>query len=391
MIHRFAPLLFLLLICAPITTLNASEISAQDGENVIGIRVAPPFVIEEEDGIYSGLTIALWEHIAEQTGIEYRYEERDIQGMLDGVADGSLYASASALTITSEREESMDFTHPFFVTGLGIAVSYQPVGVWQSFLAIFSFDFFWVLLLLFLLLLFWGVLVWFFERKENSDEFGGSTAEGVGSGFWWAAVTMTTVGYGDKSPRTLGGRIIGFIWMFTGIVVISFFTASIASSLTVTQLDSRVSGPTDLPFVRVGALQQSATMDYLESERIRASSYETIEAGLRAVEENEIDAFVHDAPIIQYYTQLDFRNRVRVLSSTFNDQYYGIALPLGAEYRNQMNRIILDYIASEEVGRVEKQILGGLGGSNYSPLGRGHSGERSQSETFTCKGWVQWQ
>lgn len=358
MIRHIVPILLMILISAPFSSLNAADISDQNEEAVIGIRVAPPFVIEEEDGTYSGLTIALWEHIAEQTGIEYRYEERDIQGMLDGVADGALYASASALTITSEREESVDFTHPFFVTGLGIAVSYQPVGVWQSFLAVFSFDFLWVLLLLFLLLLFWGVLVWFFERKENSDEFGGSTAEGVGSGFWWAAVTMTTVGYGDKSPRSIGGRIIGFIWMFAGIIVISFFTASIASSLTVTQLDSRVSGPADLPFVRVGALQQSATMDYLESQRIRANSYETIEAGLRAVEENEIDAFVHDAPIIQYFTQLDFRNRVRVLSNTFNDQYYGIALPLGAEYRNDMNRIILDYIASEEWQELRNRFLG---------------------------------
>ena len=357
-LHRHTLLLLTILICTPITSLNASVISEQAEENVIGIRVAPPFVIEEEDGTFSGLTIALWEHIAEQTGIEYRYEKWDIQGMLEGAADGSLYASASALTITSEREESVDFTHPFFVTGLGIAVSYQPAGAWHSFLAIFSFDFLWVLLLLFLLLLFWGFLVWIFERKENTEEFGGSAAEGLGSGFWWAAVTMTTVGYGDKSPRTTGGRVVGFIWMFTGIVVISFFTASIASSLTVTQLDSRVSGPADLPFVRVGALQQSATMDYLDTERIRANSYETIEAGLRAVEENEIDAFVHDAPIIQYFTQLDFRNSVRVLPNTFNDQYYGIALPLGAEYRNDMNRIILDYIASEEWLELRNRFLG---------------------------------
>ncbi|WP_158551465.1 transporter substrate-binding domain-containing protein [Rhodohalobacter sp. SW132] len=350
--------MIIILAAAPLLTVSASELPDQADEAVIGIRVAPPFVIEEEDGTYSGLTIALWEHIADQMGTDFRYTKHDIQGLLDGAADGSLYASASALTITSEREESVDFTHPFFVTGLGIAVSYQPTGAWQSFLAIFSFDFLWVLLLLFLLLLFWGFLVWIFERKENTEEFGGSAAEGVGSGFWWAAVTMTTVGYGDKSPRTLGGRIIGFIWMFTGIVVISFFTASIASSLTVTQLDTRVSGSDDLPFVRVGALQQSATMDYLDTERIRANSYETVEAGLRAVEENEIDAFVHDAPIIQYFTQLDFRNSVRVLPNTFNDQYYGIAMPLGAEYRNDMNRIILDYIASEEWEELRNRYLG---------------------------------
>lgn len=348
----------LLLISAFFNPLQAMESAQQTGEELIGIRVAPPFVIDGGDGTYSGLTIALWEHIAEQTGIEYSYEERSIQGLIDGVENGELYASAAALTITSEREEVVDFTHPFYVTGLGIAVSYQPAGFWQSFLAMFSLDFLWVVLLLFLLLLFWGALVWFFERQENTDEFGGSITEGVGSGFWWAAVTMTTVGYGDKSPRSIGGRVVGFIWMFTAIIVISFFTASIASSLTVTQLDSRVSGPADLPFVRVGALQQSATIAYLEDERIRVNSYPTISEGLRAVEENEIDAFVHDAPILQYYTQLEFQNMVRVLPNTFNDQYYGIALPLNIDYRNEMNRIILDYIVSDEWQEMKNRYLG---------------------------------
>jgi polar amino acid transport system substrate-binding protein len=359
MINKFSYLLALTLITSCISEpVLGYSIQDQQEEVAIGIRVAPPFVIQDEDGNYNGLTIALWEQIAEQLNIDFRYVEHDIQGLIDGAADGSLYASASALTITSDREEIVDFTHPFFVTGLGIAVSYQPAGIWQSFMGMFSFDFLWVILLLLLLLLFWGGLVWIFERHENQEEFGGSASEGIGSGFWWAAVTMTTVGYGDKSPRTTGGRVVGFIWMFTAIIVISFFTASIASSLTVTQLDSRVSGPEDLPFVRVGTLEHSATMDFLDDERIRANAYSTIQEGLTAVEENEIDAFVHDAPIIQYYSQLNFRNKVRVLPNTFNDQYYGIAMPLGADYRNEMNRIILDYIAGEEWNELTNRFLG---------------------------------
>jgi ABC-type amino acid transport substrate-binding protein len=349
---------FLILTSGLYHPAEAFDRQNQTEEQIIGIRVAPPFVIKGDDGSYSGLTIALWEHIADQTGVDYSYQERNIQGLIEGVERGELYASAAALTITSDREEIVDFTHPYYVTGLGIAVSYQPAGIWQSMMAMFSFDFFWVLFLLLLLILFWGFLVWIFERKENSDEFGGTAAEGVGSGFWWAAVTMTTVGYGDKSPRTLGGRIIGFIWMFTAIIVISFFTASIASSLTVTQLDSRISGPEDLPFVRVGVLEQSATLAFLEAERIGSTSYASISDGLQAVEENEIDAFVHDAPILQYSAKLEFRNRVRVLSNTFNDQYYGIVLPLNSSYRNEMNQVILDYIASDEWNELVNRYLG---------------------------------
>lgn len=337
---------FLILFLMFLSLSNAYS-QPEEKEVIIGTRVVPPFVLKE-NGEYSGLTVTLWDRIASEMELNYRFEETSIQGMLDSVASGNYYASASALTITSEREEIVDFTHPYYVTGLGIAVTYQPAGLWQSVVAIFSTDFLWVVFLLILLLLFWGVLAWFFEREENSEEFGGNTVEGIGSGFWWAAVTMTTVGYGDKSPRTLGGRIIGFIWMFTAIIVISFFTASIASSLTVNQLESRVNGPQDLPNVRVGALENSATVTYLDSENIGSAKYSSIQEGLQAVENNEIDAFVHDAPILGYYIQKDFENRVRMLPNSFNEQYYGIVLAQDTPDRNRINRIILEYIRSEE-------------------------------------------
>ena len=47
--------------------------------------------------------------------------------------------------------------------------------------------------------------------------------------FWWAIVTMTTVGYGDFSPETPAGRIFAVLIMFIGISLVSLLTASISS------------------------------------------------------------------------------------------------------------------------------------------------------------------
>ena len=55
-------------------------------------------------------------------GLEYQYDEHSVKGLLDGVANHSLDAVVSALTLTTEREERFDFTHPFYNTGQGIAV-----------------------------------------------------------------------------------------------------------------------------------------------------------------------------------------------------------------------------------------------------------------------------
>lgn len=300
----------------------------------------------------------MWEHISKELNLKSEYEKRDIQGLIDGVADGSLDVASAALTITSDREEIVDFTHPFFVTGLGIAVPYQAQGLWNAIKALFSMEFWWVVFLLLALLLFWGALVWYFERKANPEEFGGSTSEGIGAGFWWAAVTMTTVGYGDKAPKSFAGRVVGFVWMFAAIILISFFTATITSSLTVTQLDTRVAGPQDLPFVRVGVLAQSATAAIMEEQRVRATSFESVEKGLEAVANKEIDAFVHDAPIIRYHTNRTFSNDVRILPNTFNDQFYGIALPSGSPMRNDINLILLEFISSNEWQEMVDRYLG---------------------------------
>lgn len=57
----------------------------------------------------------------------------------------------------------------------------------------------------------------------------GSTIHNYGDGLWWAIVTVTTVGYGDKVPVTGGGKFVAVALMLTGIGLVGFLTASVAS------------------------------------------------------------------------------------------------------------------------------------------------------------------
>jgi voltage-gated potassium channel len=57
----------------------------------------------------------------------------------------------------------------------------------------------------------------------------GSNIHNFGDALWWAVVTVTTVGYGDKYPVTGGGRGVAAILMFVGIGLIGVLTATVAS------------------------------------------------------------------------------------------------------------------------------------------------------------------
>src|SRR4051812_19356671 len=94
---------------------------------------------------------------------------------------------------------------------------------------------------------------------------------------------MTTVGYGDKSPVTVAGRLLGLVWMFAAIIIISFFTASVTSTLTVDRLESAIKGPEDLPKVKVATLAGSTSAAYLDHRKITYREVKTILEGEQLV------------------------------------------------------------------------------------------------------------
>lgn len=72
--------------------------------------------------------------------------------------------------------------------------------------------------------LFSALLISYVERPGFGANIGS-----LWDGVWWAIVTMGTVGYGDKYPVTTGGRWVGIFLIFTGVGLMSLFTATIAS------------------------------------------------------------------------------------------------------------------------------------------------------------------
>lgn len=327
-------------------------------ELVVGVKPAPPFVIEDAEGDWRGITIELWDRLADELDLEYRFVKRDLSGLINEVTDGRLDVVAAALTITSEREIRIDFTHPFYSTGLGLAIPVKNSGWLATTKQFISLDFFRIVVCLLGILLIFGFLAWLFERQRNAEQFGGGIFHGIGSGIWWSAVTMTTVGYGDKAPKTLGGRLIALILMFAAIIMFSSFTAAITSSLTVGRLSSTVNGPGDLYGLRVFSVPSSTSAAFLDERKVIFTPASSLHECLAALEAGLADAVVYDAPLLRYYVNEEWQGKLRVLPQTFERQNYGFGLPPNSQLREPLNRALLAELSKERWRVLVETYLG---------------------------------
>ena len=77
-----------------------------------------------------------------------------------------------------------------------------------------------------------GFIAWVLDTWNNKEEFPRAFYVGVFEGFWWSFVSMTTVGYGDKVPKSWAARMFAVFWILTGITICSMFTATLTTAIT---------------------------------------------------------------------------------------------------------------------------------------------------------------
>lgn len=322
---------------------------AQKGDStlVVGLKVAPPFV--EERGPTDkpqGLSLEFWDLINDDlpARVEYRYFP-SIDSLLSAVRTGAVDFSINPITVSDERMRTMDFSQPFFISGTTLVRPAQN-GLWVFLKNFFSPAFWSAAALLLGVLLLVGLVMWLAERRKNQAMFDRSW-RGLGDGFWWSAVTMTTVGYGDKAPVTNGGKVVGFIWMFAAILIISGITASIASSLTVQSLEEKITSVEDLHRFETATIKGSSTENFLRMYGLRPRSFNSVDAALKALQDKQVEAVVYDRPILQYKLNQMKDHELALSSKNLKTDYYSFAFPQGSRLRQVLDPLVVRGLKSQ--------------------------------------------
>lgn len=338
-------LLFVILLIPPIAVHSA------DTPVNICIKEFPPLIFQNQ----TGFCIDMVESITQRNQLTPSYVMAgSVKEFLDLVIDGSCDMGFAGITITAERERRVDFSQPFFDSGLLIATgteSPSPVaGIVKVVLRVVGFSV--ILFLVGLSLI--AHLIWFIEKDDTDPKsFSTHYRKGILDAYWWAVVTMTTVGYGDKCPKKISGRMIAACWMLIGIIWFAGFTATLSSAITVDHLeDTGINSLADLNGRTVGIISGTTSESFLRYHNVEIISVDDLNSLLNLVKNKLADAVVYDAPVLLYAAKNDAD--INIAGKMFDKQRYGVVFPEQgtAELKELFDIEILNMIKTGEYQKI---------------------------------------
>ena len=342
---------------APGAGAQATDAPPGEGETVrVVTKPLEPFVVLTDRGP-EGFSVDLWEDIADRYGWETEWIVVDTVGeVLDAVESGAADAGIAGISVTSEREERVDFSHAMFEGGVQILAGDSGTGVWSQLRSVLSTS-----LLLFVLavvgvIVATGHVVWLVRRHNGEAPDG--YLRGVGEGMWVSAATALAGDLGEGAPRRPLGRFVAILWILAGVVVIAIFTALLATRLTVDSIESSIDDLGDLGGRDVLTVEGSTSDEYLGRAGIPHRTVTAIEDAYPELLAGDADALVYDSPVLRHYAATAGRGQVTLVGAILAPESYGIAFPIGSPLREPVNRALLDQQADGTDERLTRLWFG---------------------------------
>ncbi|CAN5397415.1 transporter substrate-binding domain-containing protein [soil metagenome] len=327
--------------------LAASLVSAGAAEKVrVVTRNLEPFSFEQ-DGRRVGFAMELWDEVARTMHLEYDVTVADsAKKIVEAVQTKSADVGVGAISITAEREAVIDFSQPFYQSGLQIMVFPAPSGlkdtIWQVMAPILNWKSLGSVGGLILLMLIVSHLVWMYEHPVNEEMWPKSYRAGMWESFWWSISIFLVGGADNKGPVGVGGRIVAIVWMLLSIVFIALLTAMFTATITVNSLKSDISSPRDLPGKKVATIGGSTAESWLQKHGVTdLETFPDIKKCVEALKNGEVKAVVFDEPIIKYELKQPGNQELAAAGDRFDPGDYGFALQQDSTLREGIDQALL--------------------------------------------------
>uniref|UniRef100_A0A669E786 Glutamate receptor n=1 Tax=Oreochromis niloticus TaxID=8128 RepID=A0A669E786_ORENI len=332
---------------------------------------------------YEGYCVDLASEIAKHVGIKYKlsivpdgkYGARDPEtktwnGMVGELVYGRADIAVAPLTITLVREEVIDFSKPFMSLGISIMIKKpqkSKPGVF-SFLDPLAYEIWMCIVFAYI-----GVSVVLFlvsrfspyewhldendEAKDPQSPPDPPNDFGIFNSLWFSLGAFMQQGC-DISPRSLSGRIVGGVWWFFTLIIISSYTANLAAFLTVERMVSPIESAEDLAKqteIAYGTLDSGSTKEFFRRSKIAV--YEKMWSYMKSAEPSVFAkttpdgvsrvrkskgkfAFLLESTMNEYIEQRKPCDTMKV-GGNLDSKGYGVATPKGSALRTPVNLAVL--------------------------------------------------
>jgi len=315
---------------------------------VVTIATAP-FVLPRIDPPV-GFSIDLWNEVARRLKVNFTWHiVKDPSQLLAAVQSHEAEVAIGAIAVTPESEQIVDFSVPYFDSGLRIMVRAQYEGgvisvlrsiPWTAIGHLFAV----AIVIIFLL----ANVLWLIERRRRELPRGYLAA--IGEELWGAMLVIATLNVDRDAPG--GKRVTILLMWLVGVVLIAQLTATVTSTQTIARMQSMVRGPEDLPGKKIASVPGTAAGDYLAERGLPFTTVTYGPDGIRMLVRGEVQAVVFDAATLQYWAAKQGNGLVQVVGPIFRPQKYAIAVAVGSTLRKQMNRALLEIYADGTYERI---------------------------------------
>ncbi|XP_006612260.2 glutamate receptor ionotropic, kainate 2 isoform X3 [Apis dorsata] len=359
------------------------ETSATNITLVVMTREEKPYVMVKEDknltgnARFEGFCIDLLKWIANQVGFQYAIrlvpdhmygvydpKTKEWNGIVRELMEKRADLAVASMTINYARESVIDFTKPFMNLGIGILFkvpSSQPTRLF-SFMNPLAVEIWLYVLAAYMLVSFTLFVMARFSPYEWNNPhpcLGESDIVenqfSVSNSFWFITGTFLRQGSG-LNPKATSTRIVGGIWWFFTLIIISSYTANLAAFLTVERMITPIENAADLAEqtqISYGTLEGGSTMTFFRDSKIgiykkmwefmesKSPSVfvKSYEDGVKRVLEGDY-AFLMESTMLDYAVQRDCN--LTQIGGLLDSKGYGIATPKGSPWRDKISLAILE-------------------------------------------------
>jgi polar amino acid transport system substrate-binding protein len=330
----------------------------------VGVYQVAPYGGQDDGGLFTGASVDLWRRVAEHLNWQYRLiPVSQMSELLTGLENGAYDVAIGAITITPERLARVDFSFPTHRSGVaaafakrsGAASAFYDYGEAVRELGL-------VILAIVVLLTVIGLLMWWFERHHLNKTGKTESESAVTSwhdGVYWAVVTMTTVGYGDKTPKSHLGRTLAVLWMVGSLVLVSLLTTNLVARMTVNRVESVAPTRTsDLAGKRLAAVSGSSGAEFLDAEHVAYQKFADLAAALNALAAGKADAVVNSVGALQYLVNTRFSDAIAPPRGVLAPAYMAFAFPMNSALKKPLDKTLTVVTESAEWRSVEETYFG---------------------------------